>query len=132
MRIGSGIRESLLLVLVGVALSAPAGAVTEDEFRLRTGGDLVALCTAPSNDPLYTAAIHMCHGFGAGTYQAIQAMTRHDKLKPLFCPPNPPIGRSEALRLFVEWAKGNSQYLGDPPAELLGRFLVERFPCGEK
>jgi hypothetical protein len=40
--------------------------------------------------------------------------------------------RNDAIRIFVEWAKSNSQYLPDPPVELLGRFLVERFPCAAK
>jgi hypothetical protein len=132
MRIGSVVRKSFLAALFAMTLGTPASAITADAFRMRTGADLVALCTTPADDPLYAAAIHMCHGFGAGTYQTIQAMTRHEKLTPLFCPPETQMTRNDAIRIFVEWAKSNSQYLPDPPVELLGRFLVERFPCAAK
>src|SRR5262249_31696579 len=66
-----------LLVIAVLGVTSPAPAITQDEFRLRSGADVVALCSTPASDPLYTAAVHMCHGFGAGTYQTIMAMTRH-------------------------------------------------------
>lgn len=114
---------------MALALTAPAGAVTKESFALRSGADLVALCSTPPDDPLFSAAIHLCHGFGAGTYQTIQAMTHHEKLTPLFCPPTPPPTRNEGLQRFLEWAKRSPQHASDPPAEFLGRFLVETFPC---
>lgn len=61
--------------------AAPAAAITGEEFRLRSGADIVALCAAPAADPLYTAAVHMCHGFGAGTFRTIMVLTRHEKVE---------------------------------------------------
>ena len=119
----------LSLALAALASAAPAAAVSGDEFRLRSGADLVALCGAPATDPLYTAALHMCHGFGAGTYQAIVAMTRHEKLQPVVCPPDPPPSRNDTVARFLEWAKRNPQHLQDPAVEALGRFFVTEFPC---
>ncbi len=55
-----------LIAAVGPTLVAPASAIAGDEFLLRSGADVVALCGTPAGDPLYTAAIRMCHGFGAG------------------------------------------------------------------
>ena len=109
--------------------AAPASAISGDEFRLRSAADLVALCGAPATDPLYTAAVHMCHGFGAGTYQAIVAMTRHEKLQPVVCPPSPAPSRNDTVGRFLEWAKRNPQHLQDPAVEALGRFFVTEFPC---
>jgi hypothetical protein len=125
-------RGSLLLALLVLGSSATSRATTTDQFTLRSGADLVALCSTPAADPLYTAAIHMCHGFGAGTYQTILAMTRHEKLTPIFCPPEPPIARNEAVGLFLEWAKVNPQYLSERPVDVVARFLIQRFPCGSK
>lgn len=122
-------RRSLPLTFVALAFATSSRATTEEQFRLRTGADLVALCSTRADDPLYGAAIHMCHGFGAGTYQTIQAMTRHEKLEPLFCPPDPPVLRNEAVQMFVEWAKQNPQHMGEPPVEVVGRFLIQKFPC---
>jgi hypothetical protein len=121
-----------VLSTVFLGFAATSLAVTAEEFGLRTGADFAALCSTPADDPLYTAAIHMCHGFGAGTYQAILAMTRHEKLEPLFCPPEPAVSRNEAVQMFLEWAKRNPQYLGERPADVIGRFFVQQFKCSSK
>jgi len=116
-------------VLATAAAAAPAPALSGDEFRLRSGADVVALCSAPASDPLFTAAVHMCHGFGAGTYQTIMALTRHEKLQPVLCPPEPAPSRNETVGRFLEWAKQNPQHLRDPAVETVGRFFITEFPC---
>jgi hypothetical protein len=125
-------RISWLITLAALALASPAVAVTADDFLLRSGADVVALCSAPSGDPLYVAAVHMCQGFGTGTYQTIIAMTRHDKIAPLVCQPDPPVSRNEAIRQFLDWASQNPRYLREPAVEVVGRFLVTRYPCPER
>jgi hypothetical protein len=128
-----GVCGRLLVVSIAVlGLAAPASAVTAEDFLLRSGADVVALCSAPAGDPLYTAAIHMCHGFGAGTYQTIQAVTRDERLKPIICPPQPQPSRNQVVGRFVEWAKRNPQHLKEPAVDLVARFLVTEFPCPEK
>ena len=116
--------------ILGFTTAAPA--ITLDEFRLRSGADVVALCSTPASDPLYTAAVHMCHGFGAGAYQTIMAMTRHEKLKAVVCPPDPPPSRNEAVRLFVQWANDNPRYQAEPAVDFVGRFFLAQFPCNPK
>jgi Rap1a immunity proteins len=118
-----------LLVIAILGVTSPAPAITQDEFRLRSGADVVALCSTPASDPLYTAAVHMCHGFGAGAYQTIMAMTRHEKLKPVVCPPDPVPSRNEAVRLFIQWANDNSRYQTEPAVDFVGRFFITQFPC---
>ena len=122
----------LIIAIVILGHAAPASAISAEEFRLRSGADLVALCAAPDSDPLYTAAIHMCHGFGAGTFQTIMALTRHEKMEPLLCPPEPSPSRNETVARFLEWARGNPQYLADPAVETVGRFFITTFPCRPK
>jgi hypothetical protein len=119
----------ILMVAVALALAGPASAITGDEFLLRSGADVVALCSAPASDPLYTAAIHMCHGFGAGTYQTIVAMTRHEKVEPVLCAPQPVPSRNDVVARFLEWAKQNPQHMTDPAVETLGRFFLTTYPC---
>src|SRR5262245_20236918 len=111
-----------MLTLAVFALARSASAVTPINFQMKTGADLVALCATPTDDPLYMAAIHFCHGFGAGTYQALQEVSNHKGLKPIFCPPDPPPTRNEAIKKFVAWAQANPQYQTDVPADLVGRF----------
>lgn len=122
----------LAVALVIVAHAAPASAITAEEFRLRSGADIVALCSTPETDPMYSAAIHMCHGFGAGIYQTLTALTRHDKLAPILCPPEPPPTRNATVARFLEWATRNPQHLTEPAVDTVGRFFLATFPCGPK
>ena len=122
----------LLIAFMIVGHTAPASAITAEEFRLRSGADLVALCATLPSDPLYTAAVHMCHGFGAGTFQTIVAMTRHEKLEPLLCPPDPQPSRNEVVGRFLEWAKRNPERLTEPAVETVGRFFLTTYPCSPK
>ena len=125
-------RRLLPIIVVALPFATASRATTEDQFLLRNGADLVALCSTPTSDPLYGAAIHMCHGFGAGTYQTIQAMGRHEKLDPYFCPPGTQLTRNQGVQMFLDWAKLNPQRLSEPPVEVLARFLIEKFPCPAK
>src|SRR5215470_4764354 len=118
---------AVVTVLLATATSAPA--VTEANFELRSGADLVALCGVAKDDPMRSLALQMCEGYCVGVYQAILAMTTHKGLQPLFCPPDPPPERNEAIAQFVDWSKNKTQYQGDRPADFLGRFLVEVFAC---
>jgi hypothetical protein len=122
----------LLIAAATLGLAAPASAISIEEFRLRSGADVVALCATPATDPLYASAIHMCHGFGIGTFQTITALTRHEKLEPLICPPVPSPPRNETVGRFLEWAKRNPQRLTEPAVEVVGRFFITEFPCPPK
>ena len=122
----------LLIAIMILGYAAPAPAITAEEFRLRSGADVVALCATAATDPLYIAAVHMCHGFGAGTYQTIMALTRHEKLTPLICPPEPPPSRNEVVGRFLEWAKRSPKRLTEPAVEVLGRFFITEYPCRPK
>jgi len=121
------------LGVLGIALlgAAPASAGTQESFLLRTGADLVELCEVSQDDPLEVEAIHMCHGFGVGTYQTIVAVGASDKVDDFFCPPNPPLTRNEAFAQFLVWAKlpQNASYLSESPAALVGRYLITTYPC---
>lgn len=129
MNVGRASAGVLLLAIVMLAAVSRAHAITAEEFRLRSGADLVALCATPAGDPLYAAALHMCHGFGAGTYQTITALTHHEKLAPLICPPQPAPSRNEVVARFLDWASGNPGYLAAPAVETLARFFLAAYPC---
>ena len=119
----------IFAVVTALLAATSAHAVTEANFELRSGADLVALCGAGKDDPMRSLALQMCEGYGVGVYQTILALTTHQGLQPLFCPPDPPPSRDQAIAQFVEWSKGKTQYRGDRPADFVGRFLVETFPC---
>jgi Rap1a immunity proteins len=130
---GFNARTGLASALAAVCLAAgPAAAVTQDNFKLRTGTDIVQLCSVPVDDPLFVAAIHMCHGFGVSSYQTLAAINEHEKIGGFFCPPEgPPVTRNQAVADFLVWAKQpqNATYLNDSPAALVGRYLLTKYPC---
>jgi hypothetical protein len=131
--LGSSVRASgRFWALTAVLLAAgSAGAVTEENFKLRTGVDIVELCSVGVDDPLFVAAIHMCHGFGASSYQTLVAINTHKDIGMFFCPPAPAVSRNQAVADFLAWAKEpqNASHLNDSPAALVGRYLLTKYPC---
>ena len=108
-----------------------AAAVTPDEFKIRNTQDLVRLCSVSNDDSLYVAAIHFCHGFGAGAYQYYQASVSGPEGKPFVCPPDPVPSRNAVLQEFVTWANANPQHNNEPAVESIFRFLAQKWPCSE-
>jgi len=118
-------------VAAGLMLLAPSApyAATEANFAVRTTGDLVELCTATPESAISTAAANFCEGFAEGAVAVeIQDMAGVRGPK-LFCLPNPPPTRNEALREFVNWARSSPDRLAQSSSDGLFRFLSERYPC---
>jgi hypothetical protein len=116
--------------LAGLALclAGTAGAVTQDQFSLHNTGDLAALCSASTTDPLYTAAINFCHGFGAGAYGVLAEVQQSDPKLRLFCPPEG-ITRNQAVAAFVSWAGTDSAHTAMPATDGVATFLMQTYPC---
>jgi hypothetical protein len=123
----------LIFALLGVAvLCAPAAraAVTKDQFPPKTTADLIALCSASSDDPLMTAAVNFCQGFAEGVVEVAlgyEAVTRKDR-EP-FCLPHPAPTQTEALAQFTAWANAAPARLQSPPSVGILQFLTEQYPC---
>lgn len=117
-----------LVVVLGAATPLLA-AVTDDNFKLRTGTDLVALCSAEANDPLRAPALQMCQGFGLGTYQTIEVLTARGKLRPIFCPSTPGPTRNEAVAGFLSWARAHADLLSNQAVEVVARYFIDTYPC---
>jgi len=122
------ILEALASCMVILPVTAGA-AVTEDNFLMRTTGDLATLCSANSSDPLMTAAVNFCHGFGVGVYQVLREEAAARPADPLFCVPNPTPTRNSVVAAFVQWARTHPGEMSQPPAEGLVRFLAQQYPC---
>ena len=109
--------------------SGASRAAMEANFGANTTGDLVELCTATPDNPIGTAAINFCEGFAQGAVlveMQNQAAFRGAKL---FCMPNPPPSRDQALNDFVNWARVSPDRLAQSSTDGLFRFLSERYPC---
>jgi Rap1a immunity proteins len=128
MRIG---RWSLGLAGCGMVLTAFAAraAVTQDNFLIRNTGDLVAICSAPQTDPLYTAAVNFCHGFGVGVVRALQEEDAASRSRRMFCFPDPAPTRNEAVARFVQWASADPSRLQMPAEDAIATYLSQQYSC---
>lgn len=129
-------RSLLWFAVAGIAASAmvrPAqAALTEEQFRLNTSADLVSLCSASPQDPLYTAALNYCHGFAVGAYSAERAHSAATRARPLFCLPEPQPTRNEAVAGFIAWTKQDPTRLTLPPIEGMFTYLMQQYPCPQR
>ncbi len=118
-------------MLFVVAMLAPtyAGAVTEEDFMVKTTRNLLNLCTVSAEDPKYKEALHFCHGYLVGAYAYHQAEQSGEGGKPLVCPPDPRPSRNATIAMFIDWARAHPQYMDETPVETEFRFLSEKWPC---
>jgi hypothetical protein len=110
-------------------MAFPALAVDSANFQLKTGADLVELCSTPDGDPLQPNALGMCHGFLAGAYQYYDATEPASNR--FVCAPNPPPTRTEVMDGFVTWARAHPQNLVEGAVNALFRYLDEAYPCND-
>jgi hypothetical protein len=120
----------LVFGLCSVALTGGAqAAATEGDFLLRTTNDLVELCSAVQSDSMYTVARNFCHGFTVGVFQVLQEEDAAHRTGKLFCIPDPPPTRNEAIASFVQWAQADPKRLAQRPADGFATFLADQYKC---
>jgi hypothetical protein len=120
----------MALCIVALPATSDAG-VTQEAFQARSTRDLVELCSATPDDPMSTAALNFCHGFGVGVNRVWQEVEMNHKTH-LYCLPNPLPTRNESLAGFVQWAKTNPDQLAQPPQDGFLAFLSSQYPCTRK
>ena len=126
------IRKFIFLALMTVFLlpgMAAAGSVTEKDFEVVTTRDLLKLCTASPDDPLYQQAINFCHGYVIGAYHYHQAAAAGPEGVRLVCMPDPEPSRNEEIARMTQWVQAHPEYLDETPVETEFRYLMQRFPC---
>ena len=116
------------VIVCAALVPVTAGAVTKENFLVRTAEDLVALCSAEPSPGIGEAAVNFCDGYAQG---AVSVELERENANPprRICFPNPTPPRRTTLDEFVRWARANPARLGEPPNRALFSFLAERFPC---
>ncbi len=122
-------RTIILLLIIVFQVPGLARAASEKDFEVQTTENLINLCTAPPDDPLYHQAINFCHGYLVGAFHYYEAAGSGPGGLKLLCLPDPPPSRNDAFAMFVEWVKAHPQYLIETPVETEFRFLMEKWPC---
>jgi len=119
---------SLFFVTV-LLLPAVANAVDNRDFEAQTTKNIINLCTASPDDPLYHQAINFCHGYLVGAFHYYEASRSGPKAMKLVCKPDPQPSRNETIGKFIDWAKARPQHWGEPAVETEFMFLIETWPC---
>ena len=123
-------RKTIILLLVAAILfPGSAGAVSEKDFEVQTTENIINLCTASPDDPLYHQAINFCHGYLVGAFHYYEAVSSGPKGTRFVCPPDPRPSRNDTIDKFIEWAQAHPQHSGEIPVETEFRFLKEHWPC---
>jgi hypothetical protein len=123
------LKEWIAVATLALLMPSVADAATEANFDAKTTGDLVALCSATPDNGVGTAALNFCEGYiqGAVTVEMLNmAAFRGPKL---FCLPNPPPTRSQAMSGFVNWAQTAPDRMTQSVTDGLFRFISEQYPC---
>jgi hypothetical protein len=122
-------KRSVLIVLIVILLPCFAGAVSEKDFEAKTAQELVNLCSASPDDPMYHQAVNFCHGYFVGAFHYYEAMSSGPKGVKFVCLPDPRPSRNEAINMIVEWVQAHPQYLTETPVEAQFRFMMQKWPC---
>jgi len=106
-----------------------AHAVSEKDFEVQTTENILNLCAASPDDPLYHQAINFCHGYLVGAYHYYEAVSSGPKGIRFVCPPDPMPSRNDTIGAFIQWVKARPQHWEETPVETEFRFLMEKWPC---
>lgn len=116
---------------VALALSQPATAVDDSDFRFDNTSDLAAVCAVPADAPEYALANQACRAFIEATVQYHDQISNRKKMKRLVCyPSSATIDDGKAA--FVSWAAanaGDAKLMGEQPVIGLVRALAAKYPC---
>jgi len=118
-----------LLFVMAFLLPALAGAASEKDFEVQATENIINLCTAAPDDPLYREAVNFCQGYLVGAYHYYEAAGSGPGGVKLVCFPDPEPSRKDAIAMFIEWVRAHPQYLGERAVETEFRFLMEKWPC---
>ncbi|MGE5301500.1 MAG: Rap1a/Tai family immunity protein [Acidobacteriota bacterium] len=123
------VRAIVFFLWMLLILPTMAGAVSEKDFQARSTQDLINLCTAVPDDPLYSQAVNFCQGYLLGAFHYYMASVSGPKAVKLVCLPDPSPARNDAIKMFIEWAKAHPEYGKESAVETEFRFLMEKWPC---
>ena len=127
-------RRLIALAALAATVAAPVvtAQVTRDNFLMRSGHDLAALCGAGPSDPYFERALSFCHGYLVGSYDFYKGTSAGRPSRQLVCLPKPPPASYEVDQKYVEWARRDPQNAGESAVDALYRFAATTWPCKRK
>jgi hypothetical protein len=116
---------------IALALSQPAAAVDESNFRFDKTSDLAAVCSVTDAAAEYALANQACRAFIEAAVQYHDEVSNRKKMKRLVCYPSSAT-IEDGKAAFVAWAAANAsnqKLMNEVPVIGLMRSLNAKVPC---
>ena len=120
-----------IVVALTIVPSVTRADVTEENFRLDTFVDLVALCGVEARDPNATAAIHMCQGYLIGLTHFHILIGRALEGSVYCIDEGERPTRDESVRMLVDWSKSHPEHHSKEAIDGVLYWAVDAYPCSE-
>ena len=115
------------VALASGGAQAKSGYSLED-FELRTGQDLLDMCTLGPNHPDYPVAHAYCVGFIEGAGQLHDALAAGPNFDRLVCHPKN-VTLDDVVTVYASYAAANPQYMRESAIDSLVRAAAAQWPC---
>jgi hypothetical protein len=125
-------RRIFFALVAAVALSS-GGAQAEsgyslEDFELRTGQDLLDMCTLDANHRDYPVAHAYCVGFIEGAGQLHDALAAGPEFDRLVCAPKN-VTLDDVVTVYSSYAAANPQHMKETAIDSLFRAAAAQWPC---
>jgi hypothetical protein len=127
--------RKMLFALVAVVALSSGGAMAEggyslEDFGLRTGQDLLDVCTLAPDHPDYPVAHAYCVGFIEGAGQLHDVLAAGPNFDRLVCGPGN-ITLDDVVTVYANYAAANPQHMKESAIDSLVRAAAAEWPCGK-
>ena len=119
------------VVATSIVFSTAHAAVTEENFRIDTTKDLVALCSVDASDPNAVAAIHMCHGYVTGLVHFHILIDRALEGEVYCLDEAERPSRDETIAMLVTWSGSHPEHDSKEAVNGVVQWAADTYPCGE-
>ena len=119
-------------LIAAVALASGSamaqGGYSLEDFELRTGQDLLDMCTLRPSHPDYPVAHAYCVGFIEGAGQLHDALAAGPNFDRLVCGPDN-VTLDDVVTVYAEFAVANPQHMKESAIDSLVRAAAAKWPC---
>lgn len=125
--------HKILFALVAAVALVSSGAMADngyslEDFELRTGQDLLDICTLDPNHDHYHVARAYCVGFIEGAGQLHDALAAGPNFDRLVCGPDT-VTLSDVVTVYAKYAVANPQHMKESAIDSLVRAAAAKWPC---
>ncbi|MDX6751786.1 Rap1a/Tai family immunity protein [Geminicoccaceae bacterium 1502E] len=119
----------LMLATAMLALCADAATARAETFKVRTTGDLLAVCAPGKAGAASAGAVQFCDGFIVGTGQLYKALRQAGAIDKEWACAEPAPAVTRIREAFVSWARAHPERHGETAVDGFWRAAAATWPC---